>query len=275
MGMRRIAWAGAVLAVLALAPASAKAITPPVNDAICAAETAEVERTYGIPPALLHSISILESGRYDSERRAVIAWPWTVMAEGQGRYFPSKAEAIAEVRKLKAAGVKNIDVGCMQVNLRYHPEAFANLEQAFDPAANVGYAGRFLKGLYEATGHWPTAASYYHSQTPSLAAIYRDKLMKIWNGTGGSAQTQLASAAPRNGSSAKSKPVPHAPTLQAVPGSPDIEEKRRTWKEQTLASRDEAGRIAAAYRQARVAEYQLRRARFLEARASLNTATRH
>ncbi|RAU22709.1 murein transglycosylase [Paramagnetospirillum kuznetsovii] len=257
-----------------LAPNPAKAVTPPVNDAICAGETAAAERSYGIPAALLHSISIVESGRYDSERRAVIAWPWTVMAEGQGRYFPSKAEAIAEVRKLKARGVQNIDVGCMQVNLRYHPTAFANLDEAFDPAANVGYAARFLKGLFDATGHWPTAASYYHSQTPSLAAIYRDKLMKVWNGTGASTQTQLASASPPSRATAKSKPVPHAPTLQAVPGSPDVEERRRAWREQTLASRDEAGRIAAAYRQARVAEYQLRRARFQEARAALSTTTR-
>ncbi|WP_239988587.1 lysozyme family protein [Paramagnetospirillum kuznetsovii] len=274
MMIGRRTWMGAALAVIMLAPNPAKAVTPPVNDAICAGETAAAERSYGIPAALLHSISIVESGRYDSERRAVIAWPWTVMAEGQGRYFPSKAEAIAEVRKLKARGVQNIDVGCMQVNLRYHPTAFANLDEAFDPAANVGYAARFLKGLFDATGHWPTAASYYHSQTPSLAAIYRDKLMKVWNGTGASTQTQLASASPPSRATAKSKPVPHAPTLQAVPGSPDVEERRRAWREQTLASRDEAGRIAAAYRQARVAEYQLRRARFQEARAALSTTTR-
>lgn len=271
MGMTRMAWMAWALAALALVPAAARAVPPPVNEAICAAETAAAERHYGIPQALLHSISIVESGRYDSDRRAVIAWPWTVMAEGQGRYFPTKAEAIAEVRKLKSRGVQNIDVGCMQVNLRYHPQAFANLDEAFDPAANVGYAGRFLKGLFDATGHWPTAASYYHSQTPSLAAVYRDKLMKVWTGSGAAGQTQLASASPPRG---QVKPVPHAPSLKAVPGSPDIEDKRRAWREQALASRDEAGRIAAAYRQARVAEYQLRRARFQDARAAL-TATRH
>ncbi|OAN50861.1 murein transglycosylase [Paramagnetospirillum marisnigri] len=264
----RQAWTVVGLTILLLAPVSARAVTPPVNEGICAAEVATAERSYGIPQALLHSISIVESGRYDAGHRAVIAWPWTVMAEGQGRYFPSKAEAVAEVRKLKARGVQNIDVGCMQVNLRYHPTAFANLEEAFEPSANIGYAARFLKGLFDATGHWPTAASYYHSQTPSLAAIYREKLMKVWTGTG--ANTQLASAAPRGGY----KTVPHAPSLKAVPGSQDVEEKRRAWREQTLASRDEATRIAAAYRQARVSEYQMRRARFMEARAQLNPALR-
>ena len=268
MRLWRAAWTAGVFAVMAFAAGRAEAVTSLPPDNLCAAEAAASERTYGIPAALLHAISIVESGRYDSNSRAVIAWPWTVMAEGQGRYLPTKAEAIAEVRRLKARGVQNIDVGCMQVNLRYHPDAFADLEQAFDPAANVAYAARFLKGLYGATGHWPTAASYYHSQTPSLAAVYRERLMKVWNGSG--ADTRLASAQPPRGIN----PVPHAPSLKQVPGSPEVEDMRKAWRDRAMASRDEASRIADAYRQARVAEYQLRRARFQEARANLSTLTR-
>lgn len=260
-------WTVGVFTVIAVASAPARAVTPLPAENLCATEASTSERNYGIPPALLHAISIVESGRYDSASRATIAWPWTVTAEGQGRYLPSKAEAIAEVRRLKARGIQNIDVGCMQVNLRYHPEAFADLEQAFDPAANVGYAARFLKGLFSATGHWPTAASYYHSQTPSLAAAYRERLMKIWNGAG--ASTQVASL-PRG-----VKPVPYAPALKQVPGSSKVEDMRKAWREQAAASRDEASRIADAYRKARVEEYQLRRIRFQEARANLSSSTRH
>lgn len=267
MRLWQTAWTVGAFAVIAVASVPAAAVTPLPAENLCAAETSAIERSYGIPAALLHAISIVESGRYDSEHRATIAWPWTVTAEGQGRYLPSKAEAIAEVRRLKARGVKNIDVGCMQVNLRYHPDAFADLDQAFDPAANVAYAARFLKGLFGATGHWPTAASYYHSQTPSLAAAYRERLMKIWNGAGTS--TQVASV-PRG-----VNPVPHAPTLRQVPGSPQVEDMRKAWREQAIAGRDEATRIADAYRKARVAEYQLRRARFQEARAALSTTNRH
>lgn len=263
----RMAWmvgAGAVMAVLAL---PARAVPTVANEGLCASEAATQERLYGIPAALLHSISIVESGRYDSRHKAVIAWPWTVMAEGQGRYLPSKAEAIAEVKRLKARGVQNIDVGCMQVNLRHHPNAFANLDEAFDPAANVAYAARFLKGLFSATGHWPTAASYYHSQTPHLAAAYRERLMKVWNAPPNTAGTQVASA--------RVKPVPSAPPLRQVPGNAQVEEMRKAWRENAQAARNEAGRIADAYRKARVSEYQLRRVRFQEARNSLNTATRY
>ena len=270
-----IRWSTAVggvavaVAVMALTAPAVHAVTTFPPDNACATEANASERAYGIPAQLLHAISIVESGRYDSERRATIAWPWTVMAEGQGRYLPSKAEAIAEVRRLKARGVQNIDVGCMQVNLRYHPEAFANLEEAFEPAANVAYAARFLRGLYDATGHWPTAASYYHSQTPSLAAEYRERLMKVWNGAGGeTASTQMVSAG-------RVMPVPHLPPLKSVPGSTKVEEMRKAWRDQMLAARDETSRIADAYRKARVEDYPLRRARFQEARAALTTSTRH
>jgi uncharacterized membrane protein len=257
------------LAVAAfLAPKPAASVTALPAESLCAAEIAQAEGAYGIPTGLLDAISIVESGRYDSSRRATVAWPWTVMAEGQGRYLPTKAEALAEVRRLKAKGVRNIDVGCMQVNLQYHPEAFASLEDAFEPATNVAYAARFLKGLYEATNNWPTAASYYHSQTPSLAAGYRERLMKVWN-AGGSSQYAMNAAAPVR------PPLAHTAPLKPVPGSPRVEEVRRAWRDQVAATRDEARRIAEAYRQARMAEYQLRRVHFVDTHAASSLLTRH
>jgi len=247
---RMVVIAGTV--ALALGGAAAAAALPGLPpEAMCAAEASRAERAYGIPEQLLHAISIVESGHWDEARRATIAWPWTISTGGDGKFFPTKSEAVAEVHRLKAKGVKNIDVGCMQVNLMYHPDAFPSIEDAFEPASNVGYAARFLKGLYGATSHWPTAASYYHSQTPSLAATYRDKLMKVWNGAG--ARNEVASAAP-----------PRATQQRPIP--PKAEEMRKAWHAQVESGRDEARRIADAYRQARLAEYQLRRARMAESR---------
>ena len=221
---------------------------------LCAEQTGRFERVYGIPPQLLDAISKVESGRWDDERRVTVAWPWTVTAQGNGKYFRSKAEAIAEVRRLKAAGIHNIDVGCMQVDLGYHPDAFASLDEAFDPSDNVAYAARFLKGLYGATNYWPTAAAYYHSQTPGLAAAYRERLMKVWRGDGAE---ELASLSP----------IPHEPPLRPRPSlSPRVEAMREAWRARSAAMHDDARRIAAAYRQARLAEYQLRRSRMMAMR---------
>ncbi|MDA8231557.1 MAG: transglycosylase SLT domain-containing protein [Magnetospirillum sp.] len=258
MAAKRLARIAGLVALAALAMAGAASAALPVlaPESLCSAETGRYESRYGIPPQLLDAISIVESGRWDDVRRATIAWPWTVTAAGQGKYFPTKADAVAEVKRLRAAGVRNIDVGCMQVNLQYHPDAFSSLEEAFDPAANVAYAARFLKGLFQATNHWPTAASYYHSQTPKLAAEYRDRLMKVWSGASG--RTELASAvSPRSTLDPLRRPARDAVAGHTSPSSDDV------------AGREEARRIADAYRQARLAEYRLRRARMVETRRAL------
>lgn len=147
---------------------------------MCAKATNRVERDEGVPRQLLRAISKAESGRFHKGKQVVMAWPWTVMAEGRGRYLETKAEAIAEVESLRARGVKNIDVGCMQVNLQYHPRAFASLADAFDPLTNVAYAASFLKTLAAEQGSWAKAAAYYHSQNPARYRTYRAKIREIW-----------------------------------------------------------------------------------------------
>ncbi len=149
---------------------------------ICIQETARVERTTGIPKALLGAISLAETGRWAPDRQESFAWPWTVMAEGRGRYFDTKAEAVAEVYALLDQGLTNIDVGCMQINLHYHGGAFADIEQAMDPTANIAYAGRYLSNLYGAAKSWTTAAGYYHSMTPDRSNAYRERVLALWNG---------------------------------------------------------------------------------------------
>lgn len=148
--------------------------------ALCAAEAAAAARQSGLPHHLLDAIAKVESGRWNAAEGAVIAWPWTVTAEGRGRYLPSRAAALAEVRALRARGVRNIDVGCLQVNLRYHPEAFASLEDAFDPAQNAAYAAGYLARLRAETGAWTTAIGRYHSKTPRLSGPYRLKVFRAW-----------------------------------------------------------------------------------------------
>src|SRR5574338_65562 len=79
----------------------------------CSNAAAQAERSERLPPRLMQAISLAESGRWDDDRRANIAWPWTINVGGQGRYFDTKEQAVAEVERLRARGVRSIDVGCM------------------------------------------------------------------------------------------------------------------------------------------------------------------
>ena len=162
-----------------------------IKQKTCRIFTEKVEREQGIPRHLLAAISLVETGRYSREKGGVFAWPWTVTAKGKGLYFKNKAEAVATVGRLQKSGVTNIDVGCMQISLHYHPRAFANLEEAFDPVANVAYAARFLKGLHGQTQSWPQAAANYHSSNPLRNESYKAKVLRLWQRIGGGALANL------------------------------------------------------------------------------------
>ena len=147
---------------------------------VCAAAVAHAARGAGVPADVLQAISLGESGRWDPIRRASVAWPWTVTSGGAGQFLPSKAAAIARVKELQGQGVRNIDVGCMQVNLHYHPTAFADLEAAFDPPQNAAYAAGFLARLHGGNGgSWWPAVGRYHSSTPHLAQRYKAKVARL------------------------------------------------------------------------------------------------
>ena len=162
---------------------------PIYQDDSCRRQTSLHERTQQLPNHLLTAISLAETGRWDADRRVMFAWPWTVTASGKGRYFKTKADAIREVKKLQATGLKSIDVGCMQINLFYHPRAFKSLDDAFNPELNVGYASHFLKSLYRETQSWQQAAAHYHSTDPRVNEKYKNKVIKLWSGVGGNVAT--------------------------------------------------------------------------------------
>ncbi len=199
-----------LVACLALWPAVGRAQSSPA--ALCRSAIAAAERLSGIPDRLMQAIGIVESGRSD-ERGGVSAWPWTINVEGAGYSFNTKQEAIEAVNAHRARGARSIDVGCMQVNLIHHGDAFASLEQAFDPGANARYAADFLQRLLAQTGSWPRAAAGYHSMTPDIGADYARKVLAVWArpGLGDAAPT----APPRRGSATAN----YTPTLTAFTAS--------------------------------------------------------
>jgi len=151
------------------------------SSALCSYEIEKHERLNRIPQQLLKAISVTESGRWHKPSQRVVPWPWTVMAKGEGKFFNSKGQAIAYVMRMKDQGIKNIDVGCMQVNLFYHGDKFANLDEAFNPRTNVGYATQYLTNLKQETRSWTQAVSKYHSNNKKFSQPYRKKVFANWN----------------------------------------------------------------------------------------------
>ncbi len=156
---------------------------PVEQSARCTAAIAAAEQKYQLPTGLLGSIAKVESGRPIDAPNDVRAWPWTIDADGRGLFLDSEAAAVAWARQGLARGVRFMDVGCLQVDLQVHPDAFGSLEEAFDPALNADYAARYLRSLQgEAGGNWNVAVGLYHSHTPDLAADYRARVGDVGRG---------------------------------------------------------------------------------------------
>ncbi len=196
-----------LLSLLLPTPAAA-AIMAGFGAPSCRPAIAAAERAGAIPPGLLGAIARVESGRRDPASGSVEPWPWTADVEGTGYVYETREQAMAAVQGFLARGIRSIDVGCMQVNLQQHPDAFANLAQAFDPETNVAYAARFLADLHAQTGDWNHAAAMYHSATPALGAEYERKVLSA-----------LPDEQQRAGSSARAIAVARAWSA-SLPGSP-------------------------------------------------------
>ncbi|WP_226341100.1 transglycosylase SLT domain-containing protein [Gemmobacter serpentinus] len=131
----------------------------------------------GVPLEVLRSLTRAETGR---NRNGVLEpWPWAVNQAGQGYWFDSADAAADFVTAQLDLGVTNLDIGCFQLNHRWHSEGFVSLATMFDPEENAVYAARFLASKYRESGDWVQAAGAYHSGTEEFAGKYEARFREI------------------------------------------------------------------------------------------------
>ncbi len=171
-----------LILLMLIQPVQAQAHNSFTDDAlVCGNAAQKFEKKYQIKEHLLTTIANVETGRWNENAKQSLAWPWTVNAQGKGMFFNTKAEAVRKVKELQKQGVKSIDVGCMQINLAYHGNAFKSVEDALSPEKNVEYGAKFLTNLYKTKGKdWLNAAMAYHSSVPTKAQKYKKKIVSVY-----------------------------------------------------------------------------------------------
>lgn len=176
--LARLAAAVAVLSCLQIAGGDARASSDAAGASrLCDRAASDAARRHGVPLDVLRAISRTETGR--SGIGGLQPWPWTVNMEGTGRWFASLDEARSHVFRHFKRGARSFDVGCFQINYKWHGAAFTSIDDMFDPGRNADYAAAFLKRLYAETGSWSDAAGAYHSRTPEHANRYSARFERI------------------------------------------------------------------------------------------------
>jgi hypothetical protein len=144
-----------------------------LSDLCLQAASNAAERT-GVPYDVLRAISTVETGRKG------LPWPWAVNFGGDGRWYDTAADAEVGVTEALGQGATNIDLGCFQLNYRWHSAGFASVADMLDPMQNATYAAEFLAEHFAQTGDWALAAAAYHSGTPEYAAAYQAKFEAVY-----------------------------------------------------------------------------------------------
>ena len=131
---------------------------------------------HGIPSGLLQSITRVEAGR-KTVAGEFMPWAWTLNDAGEGLFFDSREAAMRHLKAAVAAPDHSVDVGCMQVNTKWHMEGFHNLSDMIDPVQNADYAAGFLLDLHEAHRSWDDAVKHYHSSEPAKNVVYHGRVL--------------------------------------------------------------------------------------------------
>ncbi len=168
--------AGFAVAVAVAAPALAGPLPPAATTAqpapagrgsaahVCEAQIAAAAQRYDIPVAVFYAVGLLETGGRDGLQ------PFTMNIEGRSSLNASLPEALATFDAARRRGASLIDIGCMQINYRWHGKNFASVTEMFDPVHNVDYAARFLRELKTREKTWTLAVARYNAGPNNNAA---------------------------------------------------------------------------------------------------------
>ena len=160
----------------AMRPAPIDAAADPSSQ--CDYAAAQAAGRSGVPIDILLAITRVETAGGGDHSGP---WPWTINADGQGNWYNSLDEAVSAANAHLTDGTQTFDVGCFQLNMRWHRDNFASLSDMFDPIQNADYAAGFLLQLYDESGDWAQAVSAYHSRSPDLADAYLQKVKAVLN----------------------------------------------------------------------------------------------
>lgn len=144
---------------------------------LCEGAALQAAQEAGVPLDLMRAITLAETGRRHEGRMQ--PWPWAANLEGQGHWFETRAELERFAEAAVAAGRTSIDIGCFQINWRWHGRDYPRPAALADPLTGARHAARFLQALRSELGSWEAAAGAYHSRSPQLAARYGARIAQL------------------------------------------------------------------------------------------------
>ena len=145
---------------------------------LCENTIESVEIQTEIPKGLLLGIGKAEAIR--KIKNKFVIWPWTINHAGKSMFFDTKKQMSNYIFKNLKRNDLNMDVGCMQINIKWHKNNFKKISDMFEVNPNISYAASFLQQLKNKHGSWDNAIKHYHSSDPKKNKPYLIKVKSFW-----------------------------------------------------------------------------------------------
>ena len=135
----------------------------------------------GINVSTFYGIAVQESGMNwaDGSYRP---WPWTLNVNEKkagvktgSRRYANRQSAENALQELIVNGIRNVDVGIMQINLYWHGDKVKNQLDLLDPAVNLAVAAKYLKQINQKDVA-KLVASYHAPTNPVRGRAYVNRV---------------------------------------------------------------------------------------------------
>jgi len=140
----------------------------------------QVAKSHQLDPYVLYAVALIESAK-NKDPDHITPWPWAINKSGQSFIPASKQAANVLLHQSIAKGGRHIDVGMMQINLRWHGHRVTKPEHLLDPVINLTIAAQILaEAIQSSPNNLVLGIGRYHSWQNNQASIaYGQRVLSV------------------------------------------------------------------------------------------------
>lgn len=140
----------------------------------------QIANRHQLDPYVLYAVALVESAKRNDPNH-ITPWPWAINKSGKSIIPASQQEARRILTKALAKGSRNIDVGLMQINFRWHGHRVDKPEHLLNPVTNLQIGALLLaEAIQSAPNNLVLGIGRYHSwQNVSAAVAYGRKVLAV------------------------------------------------------------------------------------------------
>lgn len=113
---------------------------------------ADAAAPHELDPWLLYAITLEESAVLDSSAGLLRPWPYQLHFKGETLRFDTREEAASQIEQWENAGIRNYDIGPLQINRRWHGHRVDQLTDLLNVRRSLDLAAYLLAETIQLSG---------------------------------------------------------------------------------------------------------------------------